>query len=114
MSLSKRIDISRSFIRNSSRPTTSVRRRCRRRQRLLSFLLSCSFFRSRGLDAAWEPAYEWGASLRDVTRRVHVEGVGTGGGWSAGMSEEWVAGWTVRRWAMCEEGRDGRVHDATY
>lgn len=43
-----------------------------------------------------------------------MEGVGAGGSWSAGMSEEWVAGWTVRRWAVCEEGRDGRVHDATY
>jgi len=59
-------------------------------------------------------AYEWGASLRDVTRRAGSHGGSAGGGWSAGMSEEWVAGWTVRRWVVCEEGWDGEVHDATY
>lgn len=45
---------------------------------------------------------------------AHMEGVpGVVG--ARGTSEEWVAGWTVRRWVVCEEGLwDGRVHDATY
>lgn len=33
-------------------------------------------------------AYEWGASLRDVTRGVGTSG--ESGGWSARVSEEWV------------------------
>lgn len=50
-------------------------------------------------------AYEWGASLRDVTRGTGSHGgSGRKGGRicrSAGVSEKWVAGWTVRRWAAC-------------
>ena len=37
-----------------------------------------------------------------------VHGGSAGDGWSAGTSEEWVAGRTVRRWVICEEGWDGR------
>lgn len=48
-------------------------------------------------------AYEWGASLRDVTCGAGSRGrEWAGEGWRcAEVSEKWVAGRTVRRWAVC-------------
>lgn len=83
MSRSKGIDTGRSIIRSPiaiARPTTSMRRRYRRRRRrwlspTVSFFPPCSFFRSRGLDVAWEPMNGARPCVTSLAALVHMEGV---------------------------------------